>query len=225
MSIAHLFKGVDCRVSVELMKNSVPQPRRRPKQPRSRKRVEAILEAARNLIGEHGADSVSVREIAAQAGVPISSVYQYFPNKSAIVAQLLAEYVAHYQARLHETFAAVRVPNDLVPAVHQAVDAYLSLFVEHPPWPNIWLAVRADPALRELDLAQATTDARLVAALMQQLLPEADPKEVEEVAAFAILLVGSSVPYIHTMPTEISEGLLRELKRHLTLRIESLIQP
>ncbi len=196
--------------------------RRQPRQERSRKRVAAILDAARELIGEHGADVVSVREIAARAEVPISSVYQYFSNKSAIVGALLSEYVDLYQARLIDAFASVHCSGDLVPAVHRAVDAYLALFAEHPPWLNVWHAVRADPTLRGLEYSQAETDARLIADLMRELLPEADPKEIEEVAAFAIMIVASSVLYLHTTPRKVSRGLLRELKRHLALRIEAL---
>lgn len=80
-----------------------------------------------------------------------------------------------------------------------------------------------DPTLRDVENSQAETDARLIANLMQELLPAADPKEIEEVAAFAIVMVASSVLYLHTTPRKVSRGLLRELKRHLELRIEALI--
>src|SRR5689334_10767038 len=81
--------------------------RRPPKQQRSRGRVEEILAAAKKLIGEKGIDAVKMREIAALAGGPISSVYQYFPNKSAILAMLFEQWSEEMAARVTERLEAV----------------------------------------------------------------------------------------------------------------------
>src|SRR5476651_1083300 len=61
---------------------------RQPQQERSRQRVEAILEVALALVVEQGAEALAMREVARRAGVQISSIYQYFPSKSAIIREL-----------------------------------------------------------------------------------------------------------------------------------------
>ena len=64
-------------------------PRRRPRQERSRERVERILDATAALLGDDmPADQITTAAIAEEAGVPIGSVYQYFPNKLAVLAEL-----------------------------------------------------------------------------------------------------------------------------------------
>jgi len=63
-------------------------PRKPPRQDRSRTTVEAILEAAIDLLGAHGYARTSTNRIAARAGVSVGSLYQYFPNKDAIVTAL-----------------------------------------------------------------------------------------------------------------------------------------
>ena len=68
--------------------------RRIPKQERSRKRYEEILDTASNLFLEKGFDGATTNEIAARAGISIGSVYQYFDNKKAIVAGLTERYIA-----------------------------------------------------------------------------------------------------------------------------------
>jgi AcrR family transcriptional regulator len=68
------------------------QDRRVPKQERSRKRYEEILDAAANLFLEKGFDSATTNEMADRAGVPIESLCQYFENKEAIVAALIERY-------------------------------------------------------------------------------------------------------------------------------------
>ena len=52
-------------------------------------RFEAILAVALELIAARGYEAVSMREIAREAGLPIASLYLYFPTKLAIVQEVL----------------------------------------------------------------------------------------------------------------------------------------
>jgi AcrR family transcriptional regulator len=63
--------------------------RRSPRQERSRETVEAILEAAAQVFERHGYAAGTTNRIAERAGVSIGSLYQYFPNKDAIVVELM----------------------------------------------------------------------------------------------------------------------------------------
>jgi AcrR family transcriptional regulator len=70
---------------------SKPRPgrtRRDPAQERSRQTVDAIVEAAGQLLVEHGKIGVTTNAVAERAGVSIGSLYQYFLNKEAILAAL-----------------------------------------------------------------------------------------------------------------------------------------
>ena len=59
-----------------------------PRQARARERVEAILTAARLIIEKDGVEPLSTQRIAQVAGIPVGSVYQFFPNKHSIVLEL-----------------------------------------------------------------------------------------------------------------------------------------
>ena len=59
-----------------------------PSQARSRFTVETILEAASEILRVEGVDAVTTRKIAARAGVSVGAVYQYFPNKEAILIEI-----------------------------------------------------------------------------------------------------------------------------------------
>ncbi len=76
--------------------------RRSPKQQRGRDRVEVILAVALKLIAREGVDAVTMKEIAALSGGPIASIYQYFPNKSAIIAALHNAYLSRIETLLNE---------------------------------------------------------------------------------------------------------------------------
>ena len=73
-------------------------PRKRPRQDRSRATVDTILEAAARVLVTHGFDRLTTNAVAETAGVSIGSLYQYFPNKEALVATLIEHQVTETNA-------------------------------------------------------------------------------------------------------------------------------
>lgn len=71
--------------------------RKAPKQQRSKKMVETILEAAARIL-EDGDQPFTTNHIAERAGVSIGSLYQYFPGADAIMAAMLEKHVADERA-------------------------------------------------------------------------------------------------------------------------------
>jgi AcrR family transcriptional regulator len=65
--------------------------RKQPQQTRSAELVRAILEAAAQLLATEGAQRFTTARVAEKAGVSIGSLYQYFPNKAAILFRLQSD--------------------------------------------------------------------------------------------------------------------------------------
>jgi AcrR family transcriptional regulator len=63
-------------------------PRKLPKQARSSRLVEAILQAAVRVLERDGAAGFTTVRVAERAGVSVGSLYQYFPNKQSILVRL-----------------------------------------------------------------------------------------------------------------------------------------
>jgi AcrR family transcriptional regulator len=117
-------------------------PRKRPRQERSRFTVEAILEAAADILVRDGYDKLTTNRIADRAGVNVASLYQYFPGKEAIVAELRRRHGAAERAAARDTLVLRRgrglegtlraliargvAAHAVAPALHQA-------FAEHMP--------------------------------------------------------------------------------------------
>ncbi|MBD2232998.1 TetR/AcrR family transcriptional regulator [Phormidium tenue] len=74
-------------------------PRKHPKQERSQATVEAILTATAHILTENGYDQLTTNRVAERAGVSIGSLYQYFPNKEALIFAL-AEHHANEMVQL-----------------------------------------------------------------------------------------------------------------------------
>jgi AcrR family transcriptional regulator len=69
-------------------------PRKRPSQGRSQNTVDVILEAATRIFDKHGM-LATTNQIAELAGVSVGSLYQYFPDKFALVTELHERHRAH----------------------------------------------------------------------------------------------------------------------------------
>ncbi|MFJ4623844.1 TetR/AcrR family transcriptional regulator [Streptomyces sp. NPDC088812] len=69
------------------------QPRRRPRQVRAELTRERILTAAAHVFAEYGYAAGTTNRIAEHARMSIGSLYQYFPNKDAVLAELLIRHI------------------------------------------------------------------------------------------------------------------------------------
>jgi AcrR family transcriptional regulator len=74
------------------MKKTI-KPRKTPQQARSRQTREDILEATAHLLNRKPLDEVSTNHIAKKTGISIGTLYKYYPNKDAILADLSLEFM------------------------------------------------------------------------------------------------------------------------------------
>lgn len=78
---------IDDSTPVQFFK--APDPMRRiPQQARSRRMANNIVEAAFNILKQHGRDGLSTTSLELVSGVPKSTVYEYFPNLDAVVSEV-----------------------------------------------------------------------------------------------------------------------------------------
>lgn len=107
------------------------KPRRQPKQARSQERVQHILDVAEQLFIEVGYEQATTRAIAARANVPIGSVYQFFPDKAALLEAL----AHHYFAQEYRLFVQLQAELETAPIaeyVSRMVDAFDQFVMDHP---------------------------------------------------------------------------------------------
>ena len=174
--------------------------RRAPTQKRSRERVERMLAAASALIAEHGSDAMKMGDVAEKAGVSIGSLYQYFPDKAAIIRTLAERYNALGRECIETELAKVKDAAGLGRAFGRLVDTYYHLFLTEPVMRDIWSGTQADKQLREIELAESRANGALLAAVLMRLQPEADPDELAQ-TAFLVMSLGET-----TMRLAISVG-------------------
>jgi len=125
-------------------------PRKRPRQARSRQMVETLMQATARVLVEEGFEQLTTNRIAKVAGVSVGSLYQYFPNKQALVLELARRHNEQMMQSLAEHVATL-----LTAPIPQAVRTYVHATLEHH---------RRDPELdRALTVQQLAYGLDLVA--------------------------------------------------------------
>ena len=70
-------------------------PRKKPQQRRSRVTIDSLFEATIQVLLANGLDRITTIQIADRAGVSVGSLYQYFPNKNALLAAIVKRHVGN----------------------------------------------------------------------------------------------------------------------------------
>ncbi len=165
--------------------------RREPTQKRSRERVERILSCASTLIEKSGSDAMRMSDVAEMAGISIGSLYQYFPDKGAIIRTLAERYNVLGQQCIAEGLEDVRNREGLRRAFGELIDVYYAMFLAEPVMRDIWSGTQADKALRDIDLADSRINGAVLATARARVDPGADRDELEA-SSFLIMQLGEA---------------------------------
>ena len=160
-------------------------PRKQPRQDRSKATVDTILAATARVILRRGFDAMTTNAVAEAAGVSIGSLYQYFPNKEALVAALIERHVEEMSGAVATKLArvgqlpiadAVRAMIELTIRAHSVEPELHRVLTEQVP------RVGRMAKLREID---AITH-RMVAGLLASRKPELAIED-PDMAAFVLV--------------------------------------
>jgi len=114
------------------MARAIPTtPRKSASQKRSQATVETLLDATARVLAREGYDRASTNRIAAKAGVSVGSLYQYFPNKEALVATLVARHNREMLQLLRDALEKV-ASFDLATAMRELVRATVDAHLVDP---------------------------------------------------------------------------------------------
>ena len=186
--------------------------RRIPVQRRAQVSVQRILDTAGILLDEVGLERVTTELIAERAGVNVATVYKYFPNKHAVLAEL---YRTHYEPRLEHfngVMAVIAAGGDWRRAIDEGLDLSTRDRQSRPGNLSIRLAVRSSPPLQRLEQENLERRTKILAALLVS-ARAATPAQAVVVARCLLEVVATLLDVWNTSPQAQSSAYLSELKR------------
>jgi AcrR family transcriptional regulator len=198
------------------------QLKRKPRQERSQARFERILESSLRLFAARGYESVSMREIAREAKMPIATVYQYFPMKLAIVREMWSRYTSSITETLTEGIQRsikerTNHSNELIGII---IDRMAQLQASNPAFIEIWSCVAASMELRALNVEDTLRNARLIADFLQRMHPKSDASPLFDRALIAIEMASSTTRLALCIPEPHRARVLHSLKSAVSLLLD-----
>lgn len=198
--------------------------RRRPQQARSRQKVEAILEAATTLIGEKGIDAVSMRDIARATGMQLSVIYQYFPNKSAIVEQLFGAFTSETRAQTAAIAATITGPADFIDASEQLLVGYYEMVRLHPAIADVINAVLADKKLAHLDVEDSRWHATTLCDAVEHTVTPSRREEFRRLVFMLNHLIGGLMRLLLSVDDDEARRMLDDYKLLARRMLEDIMK-
>ena len=103
-----------------------------PNQARSIDTMEALLRATAHILEKDGYDRLTTNRVAEKAGVSIGSLYQYFPNKDALVLAVGERHFDEMRALLYERLGRTVVPAGLAGTVGDVIAMLVATHTKNP---------------------------------------------------------------------------------------------
>jgi AcrR family transcriptional regulator len=165
--------------------------RNAPIQARSRERLRRVLDAADTVLAAEGAGAFTTTRVATRAGVPIGSIYRFFPDKETIVEAL----AVRYWSDLEDLVAGV-VEADAAEAVNDPVGAVLDVLVAgfraRPGFLALWYGGLRTERVRDATRPTRVAIGRSVERLFARHWPNA-PRRTRARVAEMVVLAGDSL--------------------------------
>ncbi|MFT4114276.1 TetR family transcriptional regulator [Silvibacterium sp.] len=198
------------------------KPRRLPSQDRSKATVNQILLAAETLIARNGTGGLKMREIAEHAGVPIGSLYMYFPNREAIIRTIVDRYSQLIEADLTARAAKIRTAQELIALIGSIVDDYYKFLRSSPSLINLWTGSLYNQTLSELSIADSRRTAEILCHASRPLLPPRQRQRALPCFLVCVDTIGSIANLAVSLSPEEGDAVILELQRMLVAHVTAL---
>lgn len=186
--------------------------RHHPQQERGQRRVEQILSAAAEVFGETGFETATTNAIAQRAQTSIGSLYQFFPNKEAIIDALSDRYAAELVAALakHE-----QIEMDCDEHLAQAVDTIAAFYIENPGFRALFFGAFASGYSTRIETHLSAPISGAIMRVVSGFSDQFSRQEQEVHAEIVVRALGRLLHYYSRQPLSHQPEFLNEVKRLL----------
>jgi AcrR family transcriptional regulator len=157
-------------------------PRRLPMQERGRQTMELVLRAAGEAIERDGLDKLTTKRIAAAAGVSVGAIYEYFPNKEAIVHALADQWLGKVREAIDAVHPRHGGQRDVMSYLNEQFTLVTRLYEDRPGLGALIQMMAAMPALDSLARQHDEMVSANVSSALKHYAPHAEDEAIDAAA-------------------------------------------
>ncbi len=186
--------------------------RRTPQQERSRRSVDAILDATAELLTDTDPTALTMSAIGDRAGVSKAAIYRYYPDRPAVIRALAQRYLESIDELFVATLDPEKVDVSTVAPLGSLIDAYYQAFLDDPVLRAIWITGFNYPEVGEFCI---DFDKRLAARVIEGVggAINGTPEERERRVLLLVHVLRSAVELAVHEGAEEGSAIIAELKR------------
>ena len=201
-----------------------PGMRKAPQQARSQQRVDAILEAAAEMIGEMGYEGITTSKLAKRAGISVGSFYQYFADKEAVFQALGDRYLLEMRRKIDAMFPPDAQYAPLPVLVERSVDMLVLHASEHNRLVELMESAWVSPEMRAMTVAMNEEIERKIGEILAHRTPHLQEEERRIAAVVMMNLVKAVLPAIEGRGEPERSAIIGEFKRIGVFYMQSVIE-
>ena len=191
---------------------------------RSQQRVDAILAAAADMIGEMGYEGVTTSKLAKRAGISVGSFYQYFADKEAVFQALGDRYLVEMRRKIDAMFPPDAQYAPLEVLVGRSVDMLVLHAAEHKQLHELMESGWVSPEMRAMTMAMNEEIERKIGEILAHRTPHLQEGERRIAAVVMMNLVKAVLPAIEGRSEPERSIIVEEFKRLGVFYMKSVIE-
>lgn len=193
--------------------------RRKPVQQRSAKRVAKMLDSCAELIDDVGYDALTTTLIAKRAGVAVGSLYQFFPDKRAVVQALTQRNLEQFMRAVQQRLTTVDTDHWWT-VVDSLLDVYLQMHRGTPGFAKVHFGDVIDTRLLDSQRDNNTVVSESLTALLTQSL-DLTPAEIAMPVTMAVEVADALLNLAFRAKPEGDQAIVDETKHLIKIYLES----
>lgn len=194
--------------------------RHTPRQARSERTVDTILQTTARLLQADGFEALSTNKVAKAAGMTPPALYRYFPNKYALLKELAERLMARQNAAL----AATEIdPDALEESLVAVLQGQLDVTMAQSGGGWIMRSLHAAPMLSAVRIASHEQAALQLTRRFAATFPEVPAQDLRRKMRLAVELGYAGLEYLFDLPNGSRETAIRDLARLLALHFQDIL--
>ena len=193
----------------------VLKPRNEPRQVRSKKRAQEIMEVTAQLLDKVGFDDLTTILITKEMGISVGSLYHYFPNKHAILHSIASSWLNEWDIVL-EKISKINVEKmELRAVVNEFSTALLGVYKHQRGILPLVQAMYAVPELRDLDEQHDKTVVKVMSALFLRMGIEKSKQELARISTIFLEVTHAMLVIVLTQKGTTAKSTINDLNEFI----------